>query len=235
MNCIIIENEFLSQQTVIRYCKMFGKELKVLASFDCVEVAEEYIYNCEKKVDLIFVDVDLPGKNGIDFISDLEITPYIIMTTSYDTYAVKAYEMNVVDYLKKPFIYQRFVQSIDKVKKLLKIDVEQNAKESIVLKSKGSITRFLIKDIDYIESYSDYIKIFVNKEPLLYLFTMKDIIDKLPPTKFVQIHRRFVVNIEKIMSIKENKIDLNGYKNLDLPISRAKRKNFYSLFTGKQT
>ena len=67
------------------------------------------------------------------------------------------------------------------------------------------------------------------------LFTLKDIIDKLPPNKFVQIHRRFVVNIEKIVSISENKIDLNGYENLDLPISRAQRKNFYSLFTDKHT
>jgi DNA-binding LytR/AlgR family response regulator len=214
---------------------MFGKELKVLGTFDCVEVAQEYISNCEKKVDLIFVDVDVPGKNGIDFISDLEITPYIIMTTFYDTYAVKAYEMNVIDYLKKPFIYQRFVQSIDKVKKLLKIDVDKNANESIVLKNKGMITRFLIKDIDYIESYSDYVKIYVKKEPLLYLFTLKEIISKLPPNKFVQIHRSYVVNIEKIMSINENKIDLIGYKNLDLPISRAQRKSFYSFLLDKQS
>ncbi len=230
MNCIIIEDDFLSQQTIIRYCKMFGDELNILGVFDSVESAEAFIKNCEKKVDLIFVDVILPGKNGIDFISDLFIMPYIIMTTSYDSYAVKAFEMNVVDYLKKPFIYRRFVQSIQKVKKLIKMDEDKGSNETLILKNKGAITRFLIKDIDYIESYSDYIKIYIKKEAFLHLIALRDILKKLPSEKFVQIHRRFIVNIEKISSINENKIYLDGYEDLELPISRAQRKNFYSLF-----
>lgn len=230
MNCIIIEDDFLSQQTIIRYCKMFGDELNILGVFDSVESAEAFIKNCEKKVDLIFVDVILPGKNGIDFISDLFIMPYIIMTTSYDSYAVKAFEMNVVDYLKKPFIYRRFVQSIQKVKKLIKMDEDKGSNETLILKNKGSITRFFIKDIDYVESYSDYIKIYIKQDAFLHLIALRDILKKLPSEKFVQIHRRFIVNIEKITSINENKIYLDGYEDLELPISRAQRKNFYSLF-----
>lgn len=230
MNCIIIEDDFLSQQTVIRYCKMFGEELNILGAFDTVEAAEEYISNCEKKVDLIFVDIVLPGKNGIEFISDLFIMPYIIVTTSHDSYAVKAFEMNVVDYLKKPFIYRRFIQSIQKVKKLIKLDEDKGSNESLILKNKGSITRFLIKDIDYIESYSDYIKIYIKNDAFLHLMALRDIMKKLPAEKFVQIHRRFIVNIEKILSINENKIDLDGYENLELPISRAQRKSFYAHF-----
>ena len=230
MNCIIIEDDFLSQQTVIRYCKMFGDELNVLGAFDSVELAEEYINKCEKKVDLIFVDVVLPGKNGMDFISDLFIMPYIIMTTSYDAYAVKAYEMNVVDYLKKPFIYRRFIHAIQKVKKFIKMDEDKGTTDTLILKNKGTLTRFLIKDIDYIESYSDYIKIYVNNEAFLHLIALRDIMKKLPSDKFLKVHRRFIVNIEKIISINENKIDLVGYNDLDLPISRAKRKSFYSHF-----
>ena len=230
MNCIIIEDDFLSQQTVIRYCKMFGEELNILGAFDSVESAEEYINNCEKKVDLIFVDVVLPGKNGIEFISDLFIMPYIILTTSHDSYAVKAFEMNVVDYLKKPFIYRRFFQSIQKVKKLIKMNGEKGTSETLILKNKGTITRFLIKDIDYIESYSDYIKMYIKQDSFLHLIALRDIMKKLPSEKFVQIHRRFIVNIEKIISINENKIDLIGYEDLELPISRAQRKSFYAHF-----
>jgi DNA-binding LytR/AlgR family response regulator len=233
MNCIIIEDDFLSQQTVIRYCKMFGEELNILGAFDSVESAEEYINNCEKRVDLIFVDVVLPGKNGIDFISDLFIVPYIILTTSHDSYAVKAFEMNVVDYLKKPFIYRRFFQAIHKVKKLIKMNEDKGSNETLILKSKGTLTRFLIKDIDYIESYSDYIKIFIKQDAFLHLIALRDIMKKLPSDKFVQIHRRFIVNIDKIISINENKIDLDGYEDLDLPISRAQRKIFYSHFLGE--
>lgn len=233
MNCIIIEDDFLSQQTVIRYCKMFGDEINILGVFDTVESAEAFIKNFEKKVDLIFVDIILPGKNGMEFISDLLIMPYIIVTTAYDSYAVKAFEMNVVDYLKKPFIYRRFVQSIQKVKKLIKMDEEKGSNETLILKNKGAITRFLIKEIDYIESYSDYIKIHIRNESFLHLIALRDILKKLPPEKFIQIHRRFIVNIEKITSINENKIYLGGYEDLELPISRAQRKNFYAHFLGE--
>lgn len=233
MNCIIIEDDFLSQQTVIRYCKMFGDEINILGVFDTVESAEAFIKNFEKKVDLIFVDIILPGKNGMEFISDLLIMPYIIVTTAYDSYAVKAFEINVVDYLKKPFIYRRFVQSIQKVKKLIKMDEEKGSNETLILKNKGSITRFLIKEIDYIESYSDYIKIHIRNEAFLHLIALRDILKKLPPEKFIQIHRRFIVNIEKITSINENKIYLSGYEDLELPISRAQRKNFYAHFLGE--
>lgn len=230
MNCIIIEDDFLSQQTIIRYCKMFGDEINVLGVFESVEGAEEFIRICERKVDLIFVDVILPGKSGMEFISDLFIIPYIIITTSYDSYAVKAFEMNVIDYLKKPFIYRRFVQSIQKVRKLIKMDEDKGSNDTLILKNKGTITRFLIKDIDYIESYSDYIKIYIKNDTFLHLIALRDILKQLPPEKFVQIHRRFIVNIEKITSINENKIYLIGYDNLELPISRVQRKNFYSLF-----
>jgi DNA-binding LytR/AlgR family response regulator len=230
MNCIIIEDDFLSQETVIRYCKMFGDDLNILGVFDSVESAEVFIKNCEKKIDLIFVDVVMPGKSGMEFISDLFIMPYIIMTTSYDNYAVKAFEMNVVDYLKKPFIYRRFIQSIQKVKKLIKIDNYKGSNETLILKNKGTITRFLVKDIDYIESYSDYIKIYIKDMSFLHLIALRDILKKLPSDDFIQIHRRFIVNIEKIGSINDNKIYLDGYDNLELPISRAQRKNFYALF-----
>lgn len=209
---------------------MFGDELNILGIFESVEVAEVFIRNCEKKVDLIFVDVILPGKSGMEFISDLFIIPYIIITTSFDSYAVKAFEMNVIDYLKKPFIYRRFVQSIQKVKKLIKLDEDKGANDMLILKNKGTITRFLIKDIDYIESYSDYIKIYIKNDVFLHLIALREILKQLPSEKFVQIHRRYIVNIEKIASISENKVSLNGYEDLELPISRVQRKNFYSLF-----
>lgn len=209
---------------------MFGDELNILGVFDSVESADVFIENCEKKVDLIFVDVILPGKNGMEFIADLFIIPYIIMTTSYDSYAVKAFEMNVVDYLKKPFIYRRFVQSIQKVKKLMKMDEYKGSNETLIFKNKGAITRFLIKDIDYIESYSDYIKIYIKNESFLHLIALRDILKKLPSDKFIQIHRRFIVNIDNITHINDNKIYLDGYVKLDLPISRAQRKNFYLRF-----
>ncbi len=230
MNCIIVEDDILSQQTLVRSCKMYGEDLSILGVFDSVEKAEEFIKSSPNKIDLIFLDIILPGKNGIDFISDLLFMPYIIMTTSYDSFAVQAFELNVVDYLKKPFVYKRFVQSIQKVKKLIKIDQEKGSSETIVLKSKGSIVKFFIKDIDYVESYSDYIKIHTKNDSYLYLSSLKEITQRLPSNKFIQIHRKYIINIDKIIGISENKISLEGYPDVELPISRAQRKGFYQQF-----
>lgn len=227
MNTIIIEDDFLSQQTILKNCKMFGSEIEIIGVFDSVESTEEFLKTNKKRIDLIFVDVILPGKSGVDFILDLFIVPYIIMTTAHDSYAVKAFELNVVDYLKKPFIYKRFVQAIQKVIKLIKLDEEIGSSETLVLKNKGSLTRFLIKDIDYIESYSDYVKIYIKNESFLHLIALKEILKKLPEDKFVQIHRQFIINITKIFSIEDNKVLLSGHETVELPISRAQRKIFY--------
>ena len=142
MNTIIIEDDYLSQQTIIRNCKMFGNDINILGVFDSVESAEEFIKINIRKIDLIFLDVILPGKSGVEFISDLLIMPYIIMTTAHEIYAVKAFELNVVDYLKKPFLYRRFVQAIQKVIKLIKLDEEIGCNETLILKNKGSIMHF---------------------------------------------------------------------------------------------
>lgn len=227
MNTIIIEDDFLSQQTILKNCQMFGNEIEIIGVFDSVESTEEFLKTNKKRIDLIFVDVILPGKSGVDFILDLFIMPYIIMTTAHDSYAVKAFELNVVDYLRKPFVYKRFVQAIQKVIKLIKLDEEIGSNETLVLKNKGSIIRFLVKDIDYIESYSDYVKIYINSESFLHLMTLKQILKKLPEDKFVQIHRQFIINITKIFSIEDNKVLLLGHETLELPISRAQRKVFY--------
>lgn len=227
MNIIIIEDDYLSQQTIIRNCKMFGNEINIVGVFQSVEDTEEFLKTNTKKIDLIFLDVILPGKNGVDFILDLFIVPYIIMTTAHESFAVKAFELNVVDYLKKPFIYQRFVQAIQKVIKLIELDNEIGSNETLIFKNKGSITRFLINDIDYIESYSDYIKIYIKNESFLHLIALKEIIKKLPENKFTQIHRRYIINIGKIASINYNKVLIVGYETLELPISRAQRKTFY--------
>lgn len=230
MNSIIIEDDYLSQQTIIRNCKMFGNEINILGVFDSVENAEDFLKTNENKIDLIFLDVILPGKSGVDFISDLFIMPYIILTTAYESYAVKAFELNVIDYLKKPFIYRRFVQAIQKVITLIKLDEEMGSSKTLILKNKGSIIQFLVKEIDYIESYSDYVKIHIQNDSFLHLIALKEIIKKLPDDKFIQIHRRFIINVSKIISVNDNKILLAGHEALELPISRAQRKAFYEKF-----
>jgi len=209
---------------------MFGNQINILGVFDSVESAEAFLHTNEKKIDLIFLDVILPGKSGVDFILDLSVVPYIIMTTAYENYAVKAFELNVIDYLQKPFIHARFAQAIQKVIKLIKLDEEIGSSETLILKNKGTITRFLIMDIDYLESYSDYVKIYINNEAFLHLTSLKDILKKLPKDKFIQIHRRFIINIGKITAVNDNKVLLQSYETEELPISRAQRKNFYEKF-----
>lgn len=231
MNCIIIEDDLLSQESILRHCKNYGSELNVLGVFGSAESAKEFINSSEYTIDLIFTDVVLPGKNGLDFISELLIIPYVILTTAHDKYAVKAFDLNVADYLKKPILYSRFEQSLKKVENLIDKDSIGNINVSISIKSNGEIKRFLIQDIDYIESFSDYVKIYIKNQGYLHLIALKDILKKLPAKKFIQIHRRYIINTDKIKSIDKNMIYLKGYENLPLPISRAKRKEFLGFLT----
>ncbi|WP_064197456.1 MULTISPECIES: LytTR family DNA-binding domain-containing protein [Emticicia] len=230
MNCIIIEDDFLSQQTLIRNCKAFDGELNILGVFETIEAARTFIEKNSVKIDVIFLDIILPDKNGLDFLAELPIMPYVIITTAYDIYAVQAFEFNVVDYLRKPFTFRRFMQAMEKVKKMMKLDNVADCSGFIVLKDKGRSIKVPINDIDYVESYSDYVKIFVGNECYVDLASLKSMKETLSESCFIQVHRRFLANKSKIISVEESKIILSGNNVKELPLSRAQRKQFLEFF-----
>ncbi|MCK3684829.1 LytTR family DNA-binding domain-containing protein [Maribellus sp. YY47] len=208
---IAIDDEPLALQLVSSY---IGKtpSLKLAGAFDNPIDAREFLE--ENEVDLIFLDIEMPDLNGIEFTRLLENRPKIVFTTAYEKYALQGFKFEAVDYLLKPFGYEEFLKAVEKVKKLIgyersaqKEEVSAN-NEFLFLKSEYKIRRINFNDIVYIEGLKDYIKVHLYNQdkPILSLSSMKSIESKLPESKFMRVHRSYIVNLERIETIDRSRI-----------------------------
>ena len=207
---IAIDDEPLALQLVTGY---IGKTtvLKLLGAFDNPIDAAEFL--ADTTVDLIFVDIQMPDLSGIEFTRLLEKGPKVIFTTAYEKYALEGYKLEIVDYLLKPFSYEEFLVAIQKVQRLMSLEKRAAIKvdannEFLFLKSDYKIKRINFNDILYIEGLKDYVKVFTqnNIKPLLSLTSLKLLESKLPESKFMRVHRSFIVNLEKIDTIERSRI-----------------------------
>jgi DNA-binding LytR/AlgR family response regulator len=171
----------------------------------------EFLENEEVK--LIFLDIQMPDLTGTEFARINKSENKIVFTTAYEKYALEGYKLDAIDYLLKPFGYEDFLVSAQKARKL--IDLEQKSvarieanNEFLFLKSDYKIRRINFNDILYIEGLKDYVKVYINNEPkpILSLSTLKAVEAKLPETKFMRVHRSFIVNLEKINTIDRSRI-----------------------------
>jgi len=210
ITAIAIDDEPLALQLVTGY---IGKTpgLKLLGKFDNPLDAGEFLV--DNPVDLIFVDIQMPDLSGIEFTRLLDKGPKVIFTTAFEKYALEGYKLDIVDYLLKPFSYEEFLASVQKVRRLInlenksQISVEANS-EFLFLKSEYKIKRINFNDILYIEGLKDYVKVYTLHvpKPILSLSSLKLLESKLPANKFMRIHRSFIVNLEKIDTIERNRI-----------------------------
>jgi DNA-binding LytR/AlgR family response regulator len=207
---IAIDDEPLALQLVTGY---IGKtpSLRLLGGFDNPVDAAEFL--ADTTVDLIFVDIQMPDLSGIEFTRLLEKGPKVIFTTAFEKYALEGYKLEIVDYLLKPFSYEEFLTAVQKVQKLLRLEQKAAVKvdannEFLFLKSDYKIKRINFNDILYIEGLKDYVKVYTqnNAKPLLSLTSLKLLESKLPESKFMRVHRSFIVNLEKIDTIERSRI-----------------------------
>ena len=208
---IAIDDEPLALQLVTGYIKK-TPFLELVGEFDNPISAMEFLD--QNAVDLIFLDIQMPDLIGTDFSRTLGQGPKIIFTTAYEKYALEGYRLEAVDYLLKPFGYDEFLIAAQKARKL--IDLEQKAtantieanNEFLFLKSEYKIRRINFNDILYIEGLKDYIKVFLVNEhkPILSLNTIKSLEAKLPATKFMRVHRSFIVNLDRIQTVERFRI-----------------------------
>jgi len=207
---IAIDDEPLALQLVTSYIEK-TPGLKLLGKFDNPVDASEFLI--DKNVDLIFVDIQMPDLSGIEFTRLLEKGPKVIFTTAFEKYALEGYKLEIVDYLLKPFSYEEFLVAIQKVQRLMRLEQRATIKvdannEFLFLKSDYKIKRINFNDILYIEGLKDYVKVYTqnNSKPLLSLTSLKLLESKLPESKFMRIHRSFIVNLEKIDTIERSRI-----------------------------
>lgn len=219
LNCIIIEDEPLAIKILTDYISEVPS-LTLQATFKDAILATEYLH--EHTPDLIFLDIHLPKLKGMAFLKTLSNPPAVIITTAYHQYAVEGFNLNVTDYLLKPFEFERFLVAVNKVKAMQreKLIETPEIKDFIFLHVQKKKVKILFADILYIESQREYIKIVTTKNTILPKMGTHEIESLLPPALFKRIHRSFIVSINKIDSYTAEMVELNG---ISIPIGRGYR------------
>jgi len=233
INCIVIDDELPTIEQMEEYISRIPF-LSLLGSFD--NAIEPINFLKSNKVDLIFLDIEMEGFTGLQLIKTLQHKPKIILTTAYDQYAIEAFELNVSDYLLKPFSFERFMKSIDKIYdsyigiKNSDINEPQYKRDYFFVKTEFRMQRVDFKDILFVEGMSEYLRINTTKEKIMTLQNFKSIEDSLPAENFVRVHKSFLVAIDKIDSVEKNRIKI-GEKFI--PISNTYKDAFYMILNKK--
>ncbi|MFK8007114.1 MAG: LytR/AlgR family response regulator transcription factor [Saprospiraceae bacterium] len=228
MNCIIIEDQPPAQRILKKYIEDLGT-LQLKATFSNAIQAMEFLKT--EKVDLIFLDIHLPKISGIDFLKSLPNPPAIILTTAFSEYALESYEFNVVDYLLKPFSFQRFVKAVSKMPYKnagQTFDNNENTKKEIFIKSGYEHIKVIIDDIFYIKSDADYTEIFLTNKKHLSSESLRYWLENLDNHQFIRIHKSYIINTAKIEKVVSNQVFLN--EKMIIPIGRAFKENFAARF-----
>jgi len=210
ITAIAIDDEPLALQLVSGYIEK-TPGLNLMGKFDNPLDAIDYL--ATKAVDLVFVDIRMPDLSGLEFTRSMVKGPKVIFTTAYEKYALDGFRLDVADYLLKPFSYEEFLKAVQKAQRLIRLEkgapdhIDAN-NEFLFLKSDYKIKRINFNDILYIEGLKDYVKVYTknSSNPVLSLTTMKLIESKLPESKFMRVHRSFIVNLEKIDTIERSRI-----------------------------
>lgn len=235
LTCYIIDDEHLAREILEEYiARVSFLELK--GSFmSPLDAAAQFDFD---KPDLLFLDINMPDLDGLSFIPMLNSKPMIILTTAYDEYAIKAFELEVKDYLLKPFGFERFYKGVlrlyhehnQQTTEKAEITAElRSGNKYIFLKVGHRIQKVSIHDILFVEGMKDYLKIHTAKEKIMTLLSFSKLEELLPEREFARVHRSFIVAIDKIDHIEKNRIRIS---NQIIPISDTYNESFYKKLKG---
>ncbi len=224
---IIIDDEPLARNVIKEYAKKIPT-LTIVGEYEDAISAHQTLQ--AKSADIIFLDINMPKLSGIDFLKSIKNPPLVIFTTAYSEYAMDGYELNIVDYLKKPFSFERFCKAYFRAEELFLLkqsasnnDAPDKQTEFIFVKSDKKSIKVNISNIMYIEGLGDYIKIYLNDKKLVTNLSMKKLENLLPKTQFYRIHKSYIISIDKMESIEGNMVKIN---NIHLPIGNSYRQDF---------
>lgn len=218
MNCMIVDDDIMARKSIEKLCTK-SENLEISAICESAEEALDLLG--KDPIDLIFLDVEMPGLSGIDFLEEAPFLPQIILTTSKTEYAYEAFQYQVTDYLKKPFTFPRFQKSVDKALEIHEKnqDYKSNGNE-VYVKEDGRFIRVSYDDILFFENVGDYVRVKTGIASHIIHSTLKNIDSKLSNTRFLKVHRSFIVNLDKIVDIQENSLVID---KTVIPISRANK------------
>ena len=219
MTCIAIDDEPKALMVIERYCQKIGL-VSLKATFREPLKAIELLNS--EKIDLIFLDINMPDISGIQLLQTLSPRPLIIFTTAYSQYAVESYELNALDYLLKPITFERFLMAINKAAAALssKNTTGMDEDAAVFIKSGPQTHRVKVSEILYLEKNGNYIAVHVKDGNILIRENMGDIFDLLPAADFIRVHKSYVVAIRHISMIEVRQLIVNGEK---IPIGSTYR------------
>ena len=206
MRCLIVDDNQLARMAM----KQLVSQIQMLELVaECSDAMEAYNYLNSGQVDLLFLDIEMPGMTGIELTKKLGIKkPLIIFTTAKTDYAVEAFELNVVDYVVKPVSTARFLQAVEKATEIYNSNKTDEAREFVFVKDNGILKKLNVEDILYLEAMGDYVKVHTSQKFHVLHSTLKSIEEKLPPNKFLRIHRSYIVALQKIDFIQDGIISI---------------------------
>ena len=219
ISCIIIEDEPLAVKILVNYISQVPF-LDLKGSFKDALLASDFLR--VNDIDLIFLDIHLPKLKGLAFLKTLVQHPSVIVTTAYHQYAVEGFDLNVTDYLLKPFEFERFLVAVNKVKTaqvpLVEVDPDRAKRDYLFVSVQKKKVKILFAEIIYIESQREYVRIVTEKKEYVSKMSTHEIESLLPETLFKRIHRSFIVSIKKIESYTSEFVELPG---MQVPIGRG--------------
>jgi len=226
LTCAIIDDEPLARECIANYIEAIDfLQLAGTGSnpLDLTELLNRH------SIDLVFLDIQMPFMNGIDFLKIAKDPPMVIITTAYPTYALEGFRLDVMDYLVKPITFDRFLHAVNKARDYQLLLIKGNAAETVVPAPKSEFffikcdyryERIYFNDILYIEALQNYVTIFTKKAKYITLLNLKTVEENLDPSSFIRIHKSYIVSISKIETIENNEIIIQSHH---LPISRNYR------------
>ena len=220
IKCIIIDDEPLAAEVIATHLSEFSN-MELIGTYTNPMEALRTIES--GGVDAVFIDINMPKMNGLDFIKSLESTPYFIITTAYREYAVESFDLDVLDYLVKPIPFTRFLKSMNKLSqkflsdKSAELSPQALEKSFIFLKVDKKLIKIKFEDINYIESLKDYIKVFTRSGDYLAHKSLSAITEEIPRNQFLRLHRSFTVALDKIQALEGNSVLVTGKR---IPIGR---------------
>jgi len=223
IRCINVDDEPFARELIASYVDKIDN-LELVAN--CSNVLEAFQIVKEKKIDLIFLDINMPQISGIEFLRSLSNPPKVIFITAYREYALEGFELDVVDYLLKPVSFSRLLKAIDKYYSVTNSPVQLHGaenstaeKEFIYLKENKKIIKVLLDEIDYIEAMGEYCQVYVEGRRIIPKMSIKAMEELLADKEFVRIHKSVIVPVKKISAFSATTVEIN--KKKELPIGRS--------------
>lgn len=223
INCIIVEDEPLAVERIKSYVLKLPY-LELLSTFD--NGIDALVFLKSNAVDLIFLDINMGEFSGIQLLETSNIKSEIIITTAYNEYALKGFDLHVTDYLLKPFTFERFVLAIDRVQENLKKGEGLHDKKFIFIKTEYRLEKILLSEVLYIEGMRDYRRIHTINKRIMTLKPFKEFEQDIPENIICRVHKSFMVALDKIDSVERDRIRI---KDTIIPISETYKKHFFDL------